>query len=73
MHPQFRKLMTAFADVIKDELNVLREREVQFQNDVAAAANLGQLKIAVASYSALNPRTLVQLKTALLNRINKDD
>ena len=72
-HPQFRKMMVAFADVLKDEFNILRARQVQFQDDVAAASNLGALKTSVASYPVLNPRTLAQLKTAIANRINKDD
>ncbi len=72
-HPQFRKMMAAFADILKDEINILRARNVQFQNDVAAAANLGQLKTAVALYSTQSDRTLAQLKTQINNRISKDD
>jgi hypothetical protein len=48
-HPRFRKMMIAFADVIKDEINILRQQH------------------------SLSDRTLEQLKTAIKNRINKDD
>lgn len=72
-HPQFRKLLTAFADILRDEINILRAREVQFQDDVAAVSNLSQLQTAVAAYPVLNPRTMAQLKAAILSRISKDD
>jgi hypothetical protein len=48
-HPRFRKMMIAFADILKDEINILRATQ------------------------ALPDRTLVQLKTAMLNRMSEDD
>lgn len=48
-HPQFRKLMIAFADIVKGEINTLRAQH------------------------SLGDRTLAQLKTAIINRISKDD
>lgn len=48
-HPRFRKMMIAFADIIKDEINILR------------------------SQHGLPNRTLVQLKTAIENRMSEND
>ena len=47
--PKFRRIMTAFADILVDEFNILRAEH------------------------GLNDRTLSQLKTAIINRISKDD
>jgi hypothetical protein len=49
VHPQFRKVLIAFADIIRSEINVLRQQH------------------------GLPERTLSQLKTAMLNRIDRDD
>lgn len=73
VHPRNRKLMTAFADIIKDEMNILRGWLAQFKADVAAAGNLGDLKSSVAAQPDLPDRTLAQLKTAITARIDKDD
>ena len=73
VHPQFRKLMIAFSDIIKDEINILRRRNEGFKDDVAAANSLGDLKSAVAGYAAQPARTLTQLKNQLNTRINKND
>lgn len=73
VHPRNRKLMTAFADIIKDEMNILRGWITQFRTDVAAANNLTDLKASVAAQPALPDRTLAQLKTAITARIDKDD
>jgi hypothetical protein len=48
-HKQFRRIMTAFAAILVDEINILR------------------------SQHGLPVRTLQQLKTAIENRISKDD
>lgn len=72
-HPRNRKLMTAYSDIIKDEINILRGWIVDFKVEVAAAANLGDLKTRIAALPDLPDRTLAQLKTAITNRINKDD
>jgi len=73
VHPRNRKLMTAFADIIKDEMNILRGWLTQFKADVAAANNLSDLKTSVAAQPDLPDRTLAQLKTAITARIDKDD
>ena len=72
-HPRWRKLMTAYSDVIKDEINTLRGWTVDFKAAVAAAVNLGQLKTEVAAMPKLGDRTLSQFKTAIQNRISEDD
>lgn len=73
VHPRNRKQMTAFADIIKDEMNILRGWLTQFKADVAAATNLGDLQTSVAAQPDLPDRTLAQLKTAITARIDKDD
>ena len=72
-HPRFRKIMIAFADIIKDEFNMLRRWQMDFKTAVAAASNLSSLKASVASLPDLPDRNLVQLRTAIRNRISKDD
>lgn len=72
-HPRNRKLMTAYSDIIKDELNLCRGWIMSFKAEVAAAANLGDLQTRVAGLPDLPDRTLAQLKTAIQNRISKDD
>jgi hypothetical protein len=72
-HPAFRKLMTAYSDIVKDEINGLRQWIVQYKAAVAAANNLGTLKTSVANLPDLPDRTLAQLKTAIQNRISEND
>jgi len=72
-HPRFRKMMVAFADILKDEFNLLRQWQMSFKAEVAAASNLNDLKTSVAALPGLPDRTLAQLKTAITNRISKDD
>jgi len=48
-HPQFRKILVAMADILKDEINILR------------------------ALHALPDRTLAQFKTAMSNRVSKND
>jgi hypothetical protein len=72
-HPQFRKMMVAFADITKDEINTLRAWITDFKADVAAATTLADLKTRVAANPDLPARTLAQLRTALRNRVNKND
>ena len=72
-HPRFRKLMIAYSDILKDEFNDLRQWITAFKVEVAAANNLGDLRARIATLPDLPDRTLVQLKTAIHNRINKDD
>ena len=66
-------MMIAFADILKDEFNSLRQWQMSFKSEVAAAANLNDLKTSVAALPDLPDRTLVQFKTAITNRISKDD
>ena len=72
-HPRNRKLMTAYSDILKDEFNLVRGWITDFKVEVAAAANLGDLKTRIAGMPDLPDRTLAQLKTAIQNRIDKDD
>ncbi len=77
-HPQFRKKEKARTDIIMREINLLRQRNVQLQNDIAAAANnanafVSDLKASVAAYPVQTDRTLAQLETQMRNRISKDD
>jgi hypothetical protein len=66
-------MMVAFADVLKDEFNILRQWEMDFKAVVAAASNLNDLKISVAAMDDLPDRTLTQLKTAIKDRLSEDD
>jgi hypothetical protein len=63
-------LLRAFADIIKDEINILRQWTVSFKAEVAAATNLANLQSRVATLSTLNDRTLSQLRTAIKNKID---
>lgn len=72
-NPRFRKLMTAYSDIIKDEFNAVRHWIADFKVEVANATNLGDLKARVAQLPDTPDRTLAQLKTAIRNRISKDD
>ena len=72
-HPQFRKLMTAYSDILKDEFNHVRSWITDFKVEVAAATSLADLKSRVAALPNLPDRTLAQLKTAMTNRISKND
>ena len=63
-------LLRAFADIVKDEINVLRGWLDQFKADVAAATNLADLKTSVAAQPSLPDRTLAQLRTAIDNKID---
>jgi len=73
VHPRNRKKETAFADIIKDEINILRGWTVDFKAVVAAANNLNDMKTGIAALPTLNDRTLAQLKLAITNRISEDD
>ena len=60
----------AFADITRDEINILRAWITDFKADVAAATNLTDLKTRVAANSDLPDRTLTQLKTSIKSRID---
>lgn len=72
-HPQFRKLLTAYSDILKDEFNALRGWLRDFKVVVDSASNLNDIKVGVAALPNLLDRDLSQLKTAIVNRISKDD
>lgn len=64
------KVLRAAADVLRDEVNILRAWLASFKTEVAAATTLADLKTRVAGLPATPARTLAQLKTAITNRIN---
>lgn len=73
VHPQFRKLMKAIIKgIIKDDNRTLAQWE-QFKIDVAAAANLSQLKASVAALPDIAPRTFEEARDYILSQISKDD
>ena len=60
----------ALADILKEEINLLRKWTRDFKTEVAAATNLANLQTRVATLPTLNDRTLTQLKTAIDARID---
>jgi hypothetical protein len=72
-HPRFRKILVAMADIIKNEINIVRGWTVDFKAEVASANNLGDLQDRVALLPDLDDRTMAQFKNAMLNRVSKDD
>lgn len=63
-------LLRALADILKDEINILRGWLVSFKAQSAAATSLADFKARVATLPDTPDRTLSQLKTAIINRIN---
>lgn len=63
-------LLRALADIIKDEINIVRAWTVSFKAEVAAATTLADLKARVATLPTLNARNLAQLKTEIKTRID---
>ena len=64
------KLQRCIADIMKDEINIVRQWTVSFKIEVAAASTLADLKTRVATLPTLNDRTLAQLKTLIINKLN---
>lgn len=64
------KLIRAVADILKDEINILRGWITDFKTDVAAAVSLADLKVRISANPDLQDRTLVQLKTAINSKID---
>ena len=62
--------LRAFADITKDEINLLRAWITSFKVEVASASNLADLKTRVAVLPNTPPRTLAQLKTAIQTKID---
>jgi hypothetical protein len=63
------KLLRALLLVLLDELNNIREWLVSFQNQVALATTLADLKTRVATLPAMPDRTAAQARTAIGNKI----
>jgi len=72
-NPEFRRIITALSDIFVDEFNLIRTWTRSLKTEIAASTSLSDFQTRVASLSTLNDRTLSQLKTAILNRISKDD
>jgi hypothetical protein len=64
------KLLRALLLVLLDELNNIREWLVSFQNQVALATTLADLKTRVATLPAMPDRTAAQARTAIGNKIS---
>lgn len=64
------KVLRAAADVIRDEINLLRQWLALFKTEVAAATSLADLKTRVAGLPNTPDRSLAQFRTAIINRIN---
>lgn len=63
-------IQRAVADIVKDEINMLRQWLVSFKVEVAAATNLANLQARVATLPNLPDRTLLQLRNAIQARID---
>lgn len=60
----------ASADVMKDEINLLRQWLAAYKIEVAASTSLADLKTRVATLPATPDRTLAQFETAKINKID---
>ena len=58
-------VMRAFADILKDEFNDVRQWIEAFKAEVAAANNLADLKTRVAGLPAMPDRTLAQIRNQI--------
>lgn len=66
-------LERAAALVTMDEVNILRQRDVDRSVDVAASTSLADLKTRWAARPALGQRNASQIKTAIQNKITAGD
>jgi hypothetical protein len=66
-------VIRAFADIVKDEINILRGWDMDLKAAVAASNNLEQLKANIAALPDLPDRTLPQLKQEIKDRIDSGD
>lgn len=73
VHPRFRKVLIALSDIIKDEINLLRQRNNAVKNIANAANNFGDFQSMMNSLATQNDRTLTQLRNAMEARISPDD
>lgn len=67
------KVLRAVLLLILDELNDLRKRDRDRAVDVAASANLADLKTRWAAQSTLSDRTATQARNAIKNKIDAGD
>jgi len=73
-NPQFRRIMAAYTAILIDyEINVYRQWLTDFKAAVAASTSLANFQSRVAAMDDMPQRTLSQMRTAIENRINKDD
>lgn len=63
-------LLRGLADIMRDEINILRGWITDFKTDVAAATSLADLKTRVAANADLLDRTLSQIRTSIKNRMD---
>lgn len=63
-------LMRAIADIVKDEINILRSWDRSLKTAVASSTTLANLKTGIAALPNLPDRTFTDIKTAIINRIN---
>ena len=63
-------IQRAVTDIMKDELNILRQWMESFKAQTALSTNLADFKTRVSTLPAMPDRTLAQLRTAIVTRIN---
>jgi len=76
-HPQFRRIMVAYTDIlIEYEINKYRKLFQDLETQLALATSLANLQTRWVAVFAANPmpdRDLSQMRTQIINRISKDD
>jgi hypothetical protein len=72
--PDFRRIMIALLDVLATRFNVVHQWDMDLKAAVAASTSLADFQSRVAALSNLpTDIDLSDVKTAIENRINKDD
>ena len=71
--PKFRRIMIAFADIMVSQINKLRVWDRELKSAVAASTSLADFQSRVSGLDTLQDKTLAQLKTAIQDRVSKDD
>lgn len=66
-------LQRAVELVTRDEINILRQRDLDRASDVEEATSLTDLKTRWAARAPLEQRSVSQIKTAIQNKINSGD
>jgi hypothetical protein len=67
------RVLRAVVSLTVDELNDLRTWTRNFKAATAAATSLADLKVRVAALANLSDRTLVQARTAIVNKIEQGE